>query len=151
MRPIKCNKSPEQRTRSLSSDSEKEYWVWLLVSFFFLFTVDVFTTLVASGLYGPQNEINPLLRWSLHQGMEVFVIVHIVACIIATLLFDVLLNFVERNKIHPFIFESWLGMIVSGSFIVGLNNMFTLLIGVSLYRIVYMVFPALWDLSLKIL
>lgn len=115
----------------------QEYWDWLAVALFILITIDMVTTLYAAELLGPGAESNPLIRWSLLQGMVVFAVVNILAVIVAVVLFDrvvdLLLNTPKRYENYfAAVIEAWLGGLLAAGLLVFANNLTVIFFGRSL-------------------
>lgn len=105
-----------------------EYWSWLAVALFLLTTVDMITTVYAAYVVGVIHESNPVIRWSLSRGPLVFMGINLTAVIVVTVLFDQLMQLLNRVS-APFDrylaagIEAWLGGLVAGGLVIFANNL----------------------------
>lgn len=115
----------------------QEYWDWLAVALFILITIDMVTTVYAAELMGPGAESNPLIRWSLLQGMVVFAVVNILAVVVAVVLFDRVVDLLRNTpkryeNYFAAVIEAWLGGLLAAGLLVFANNLTVIFFGRSL-------------------
>lgn len=105
-----------------------EYWSWLAVALFLLTTVDMITTVYAAYQVGVLLESNPIVRWSLIKGPLVFMSINLSAVVMATVLFDQLMQLLKRtpdpyNRYFAAGIEAWLGGLIAGGLLIFANNL----------------------------
>lgn len=119
----------------------RRYWSWAAVSLFLLIPADMLTTIYAAHLYGTAFEANPLMRWSLNQGLPTFVVANLLALTFSGICFYYLME-AFRNCDPPwdtrmrYVIEAWLGVLFgSGLFLVS-NNLCAIILGESLLSLI---------------
>lgn len=105
-----------------------EYWSWVTVALFLLLTVDLLTTLFASGVSGVQAEANPIVRWALVNGTVYLVAVNLGALLVLAVLFYGLIRLTREapepyNDVVAASFEVWVGLLVATGLIIFANNL----------------------------
>lgn len=121
---------PGVRRQFVDHDVESrvhEYWSWSAIALFLLFPVDLFTTMVAIDQFGVGAETNPFVAWLFQQGPVVFTLVHLLgAVIMAAVLFGLVETIRRASPPHrgrfAFVFEVWLGLVVSLGVFLFVNN-----------------------------
>ncbi len=105
-----------------------EYWSWVAVSLYLLFTVDLLTSLYATAAIGIEAEANPLMAWLLLQPLGVIVGVHLIAVVLAGLGFHWLQGILQRastrrTRYFSIAVQIWLGGLISVGLLVFANNL----------------------------
>lgn len=106
----------------------EEYWSWVTVALFLLLTVDLLTTLFASGVSGANAEANPIVRWALLQGTPYLVAVNLIALVLLAVLFYGLIRLIGEapepyNDMVALSFEVWVGLLVASGLLIFANNL----------------------------
>lgn len=114
-----------------------EYWSWIAVALFLLITVDMLTTIFAAAVLGTAAEANPLMRWTLQQGMVVLVAVNLATAVLAVGFFYALLEMLRRTppayeRAFALLIELWLGLLLFAGLAVFANNLSAIVLGNSL-------------------
>lgn len=112
----------------------ERYWDWFAVALFLLLTVDLLMTMGAAGVYGLEAEANPLMRWTLQQGVVAIVLVHVATLLIAVAGFELLVGY--GKQLHgraqlrfQWSTELWLGFLVGIGLLVYANNLALIVLG----------------------
>ena len=116
----------------------EEYWDWIAVALFLLTTVDMLTTIYAASLYGASAEANPVMRWVLHQGLGVLVVVNIAAVVVVVALFYAVQRQVRsmrspHDRYFALVVEVWVGLLVAIGLAIFANNLAAIVLGASLF------------------
>lgn len=122
---------------SVGTSRIREYWSWIAVVLFLLITVDMLTTIFAAAVLGPGAETNPLMRWTLRQGVGVLVAVNLAAVVLAVGFFYALLRMLRRTppayeRAFALLIEVWLGLLLFAGLAVFANNLSVIVLGESL-------------------
>lgn len=104
-----------------------EYWMWIALTFFVLFPVDLLTTMVAIDQFGLAVEANPIMRWLFEQGLVTVVTVHLLLAAIAVVCCHGILEAIriEANSSRRSLaltFEIFIGLLLSAGLLVVSNN-----------------------------
>jgi len=123
--------------RAVAESRIEEYWDWIAVALFLLLAVDLLTTLAAARLVGAGAERNPLMRWLLGRDLAVVVAAHLVATVLATGCFRLLIGRLRRtpspaDRYFALLIEAWLGVLVAVGLAVLANNLAVIVLGRSL-------------------
>lgn len=114
-----------------------EYWDWFAVALFILISVDLLTTRFAAYSVGLEAEMNPLVRWALHESIGVLVLVNLVAACLAIGSFYILMQML-RSSPSPYDgylalgIEVWLGIMIGTGLFIFANNLAVVVHGRSL-------------------
>lgn len=110
------------------ADRRDEYWSWAAVALYLLLTVDLLTTIFAAATVGPEAEINPLVQWAWASGLEVLIVVNLLALVVLAILFYGLI-YLTRNAPDPYAgmislsFEIWVGLLIAAGLLIFANNL----------------------------
>jgi hypothetical protein len=105
-----------------------EYWMWIALTLFVLFPVDLLTTLVAVGQFGLAAEANPFMRWLIAQGFLTLTVVHLLLVVVATVcchgILEAIRTATDRSQRSLAVsFEITLGVLLSVGLLVISNNL----------------------------
>lgn len=106
----------------------EEYWEWFAVALFVLITVDMITTVYAAASVGTAAEANPLMRWTLGQGLVAVTVVNLAATVFAVGGFALLIKLLKGtdppvDRYVAIAVEAWLGLLIAGGLFVFANNL----------------------------
>ena len=107
------------------------WWIGFAVALFLLLPVDLFTTLLAVGIYGTGVEANPIMRWLLHQGLVAVTVANLAVVGLVVLLFHVAVDRVQRvppayrSMVDPVI-TAWIGFLILAGLVLVTNNVLVL-------------------------
>lgn len=123
--------------RSDDSGILAEYWSWVGGALYLLLTLDLLTTIYAAHLYGPQAELNPVMRWALGQELYVLVGLYLVVLILLVGLFAGFFRLLQRASgtegwMLAKSFELWIGLLIAVGLFVFANNLSVIVLGGSL-------------------
>jgi hypothetical protein len=122
---------------SVAESRIEEYWDWIAVALFLLLAVDLLTTLAAARVVGAGAESNPLMRWLLRRDVAVVVAAHLLAVVLVTGCFRLLVGRLRRtppptDRHFALLIEAWLGLLVAVGLAVFANNLSVIVLGESL-------------------
>jgi hypothetical protein len=107
------------------------WWFWFAVALFLLLPLDLFTTLLAVGIYGTGVEANPIMRWLLRQGLLAVTVANLAVVGLVVSLFHVAVDRVQRvppayrSKVDPAI-SAWIGFLILAGLVLVANNVLVL-------------------------
>lgn len=115
----------------------REYWDWIAVALFLLTTVDMLTTVFAARVVGVSAEANPLMRWTLEQGIDVLVALNLVAVVLVAAMFYALVEMLHAtpepyDRYFAAAIEAWLGGLLAAGFLIFANNLVVIVYSQSL-------------------
>lgn len=121
-------------------DSHRVYWSLAGLAVFLLIPVDMVTTVLAAHQYGVHAEANPLVRWSLQQGLLVFSVVNLIAGVLAIGAFGLLLRTMKNSTGIEFwitarMYELWVSSLIIIGIVVAVNNLLVVFTGTGLITV----------------
>lgn len=123
-------------------DRLEEYWSWVAVALFLLLTVDLLTTILASGVVGAQSEANPIVRWALAHGVWYLIGVNLAALGLLAVLFYGLIRLTREapapyDAVVALGFEVWVGLLIALGLLIFANNLLVIVFGRDIFSILF--------------
>lgn len=115
----------------------REYWEWITVVLFLFTTVDMVTTVFAARVVGVGAEVNPIVRWTLANGLPALVGVNVAAVVLVVTFFWGVMAMLERtpapaDRYFAVVIELWLGLFLTVGLLIFANNLVVIFFGESL-------------------
>jgi len=118
-------------------DRIQEFWDWIAVALFMLVPVDTLTTLFAARAVGVGAESNPIMAWTIGQGIGTLIAINLAAVVLVAVFFYGVVEMLEHSgpTIRPYfarIVELWIAVLLVAGFGVFANNLVVIVFGASL-------------------
>lgn len=118
------------------------YWYLGGLAIFLLIPFDMMTTAGAAYTHGISAEVNPLIRWSLKEGLLTFTAVNLLAGALALIGLYLLIETIKRAEdgwqrwLTERTYEIWVTTMILAGILVGVNNLMAIFVNVSLFSFI---------------